>query len=67
MMPTCVPSTPDESPSCQKISSWPDESGESKREVPPLKNKHLGPFQDHPHTPKGVTFEELKDLWYRLI
>ena len=22
------------------------------------KNKHLGPFQDHPHTPKGVAFEK---------
>ena len=24
------------------------------------KNKHFGPFQDHPHTPKGVTFEKAK-------
>ena len=24
------------------------------------KNKHFGPFQDHPHTPKGVTFEKPK-------
>ena len=30
------------------------------------KNKHFGPFQDHPHTPKGVAFEKLKDLCYRL-
>ena len=26
------------------------------------KNKHFGPFQDHPHTPKGVAFEKPKDL-----
>ena len=25
---------------------------------PTTKNKHLGPFQDHPHTPKGVAFEK---------
>ena len=30
------------------------------------KNKHFGPFQDHPHTPKGVAFEKPKDLYYRL-
>ena len=24
------------------------------------KHKHLGPFQDHPHTPKGVAFESYK-------
>ena len=30
---------------------------------PPTKNKHFGPFQDHPHTPKGVAFEKLKDLY----
>ena len=30
------------------------------------KSKHFGPFQDHPHTPKGVTFEKPKDLYYRL-
>ena len=30
------------------------------------KNEHFGPFQDHPHTPKGVTFEKLKDLYCRL-
>ena len=67
MMPTCAPSTPGESPSCQKISSWPDESEESERSVPPpQKHKHLGPFQDHPHTPKGVAFEELKDPCYKL-
>ena len=35
--PTCVPFTPGESPSCQKISSWPDESEESKHRVPPPK------------------------------
>ena len=29
-------------------------------------NKHFGPFQDHPHTPRGVAFEKLKDLCYRL-
>ena len=37
MMPTCVPSTPGESPSCQKTSCWQDESGESMRKVPPQK------------------------------
>ena len=25
---------------------------------PTTKNKHFGPFQDHPHTPKGVAFEK---------
>ena len=30
------------------------------------KNKYLGPFQDHPHTPKGVTFEKPKELYCRL-
>ena len=30
------------------------------------KNKHFGPFQDHPNTPKGVAFEKPKDLYYRL-
>ena len=44
-IPTCVLSTPGELPSCQKTSSWQDESGESVRKVPP--QKHLGPFQDH--------------------
>ena len=57
---------PGESPSCQKISSWPDKSEESKCSVPPSQNKHLSPFQDHPHTPKGVAFEKLKDLYQRL-
>ena len=46
MMPTCVPSTPGELPSCQETSNWQDESGESVRKVPP-QNTHLGPFQDH--------------------
>ena len=63
MTPTCVPFMPDKSPSCQKISSWPDKSEESKGSVPPSQNKHLGPFQDHPHTPKGEAFEKLKDLY----
>ena len=31
-----------------------------------MKHKHLGPFQDHPHTPKGMSFEKPKDLCYRL-
>ena len=44
-IPTCVLSTPGKLPSCQKISSWQDESGESVHKVPP--QKHLGPFQDH--------------------
>ena len=35
--PTCVPFTPGESPSCQRISSWPDKSEESKHRVPPPK------------------------------
>ena len=25
------------------------------------KHEHFGPFQDHPHTPKGVTFEKPQD------
>ena len=25
---------------------------------PHNKTKHLGPIQDHPHTPKGVAFEK---------
>ena len=35
-------------------------------EAPPQKHKHLGPSQDHPHTPKGVAFEVLKDPCYKL-
>ena len=30
------------------------------------KNKHFSPFQDQPHTPRGVAFEKPKDLYYRL-
>ena len=30
------------------------------------KNKHFGPFQDHPNSPKGVAFEKPKDLYHRL-
>ena len=30
---------------------------------PTTKNKHFSPFQDQPHTPKGVDFEKLKDLY----
>ena len=36
-MPTCVPSTPGELPSCQRTSCWQDKSGESVRRVPPQK------------------------------
>ena len=49
--PTYVPYTPSESPSCQKTYSWPDESKENVRSVPPP-NKYLGPFQDHPQYSK---------------
>ena len=50
--PTCVLSTPGELPSCQETSSWRDKSGEKESEGSTTKHKHLGPFQDHPHTQK---------------
>ena len=37
MMPTCVPSTLGELPSCQRTSCWQGKSGESVRKVPPPK------------------------------
>ena len=61
--PTCVPSTPSILPSCPKTFSWPDESeGKECKEFHHQKHKHFGPFQDHPHTPRGVAFEKLKEL-----
>ena len=57
---------PGESPSCQKISSWPDESEESKRSVPPPQKQTSRSFSGPPHTPKGVTFEKPRDLYCRL-
>ena len=56
-MPTCVPSTPGELPSCQKTSNWQDESGESVRKVPPQKHTSRS-FSGPPHTPRGVTLEK---------
>ena len=35
MMPTCVPSTPGELPSCRRTYCWQDKSGESTGRVPP--------------------------------
>ena len=66
MTPTCVPSTPGELPSCQRISCWQDESGESMRSVPPPQKQTFRSFSGPPHTPKGVAFEKPKDLYYRL-
>ena len=57
MMPTCVPSTPGELPSCQKTFNWQDESGESVRKVPPQKHTFRS-FSGPPHTPRGVTLEK---------
>ena len=64
--PICVPSMPGESTSCQKTSNWPDRSREKECSDTTTKHKHFGPFQDHPHTPRGVAFEKLKDLYHRL-
>ena len=45
----------------------PDESeGRERKRHHHHKHKHFSPFQDHPHTPKGVAFEKPKDLCYRL-
>ena len=56
MMPTCVPFTPGESPSCQKISSWPDESEESKHSVPPPQKQTFQSFSGPPPSlPKNLS------------
>ena len=46
-----------------KTFSWPHKSEERERkEFHHQKHKHFSPFQDYPHTPRGVAFEELKEL-----
>ena len=52
-IPTYVPYMPSESPSCQKISSWPEES--VVRELEPPKQTKLRSFQDHQFLQRGIT------------
>ena len=52
-IPIFVPSTPNELPSCRKISSWPEES-EARELKLPTQTK-LRSFQDHQFLQRGIT------------
>ena len=52
-IPTYVPYTPGELPSCRKISSWPE--GSAVRELKLPKQTKLWSFQDHQFLQRGIT------------